>query len=145
MTLFSSIQTTTKFGPTVASKVSHLVCPSHPALFQGIISPSCVLFFVYAQRFDIVSQLPPTGQGRSNEKDPYPEPPTGMHHMLAGLMDRSVSLEDVVLLAPTSNTCGSRTAFLGNRRSKQLILEFSSEFWPNKYFEKELFYAFNCI
>src|ERR1700679_2336445 len=51
VTLFSSIQTTIKFGPTAASKVSHLlVCPSHstdfPTRFQGIISPSCVLFFV---------------------------------------------------------------------------------------------------
>src|SRR6266403_4707077 len=51
VTLFSSIQTATKFGPTAASKVSHLlVCPSHPTdfptRFQGIISPSCVLFFV---------------------------------------------------------------------------------------------------
>src|SRR4030088_1589675 len=51
VTLFSSIQTTTKFGPTAASRVSRLrVCPSHPTnfptRFQGIISPSCVLFFV---------------------------------------------------------------------------------------------------
>jgi Plavaka transposase len=45
------IQTTANFGPTAASKMSHLlVCPSHPTdfptRFQGIISPSCALFFV---------------------------------------------------------------------------------------------------
>jgi len=43
---FSSIQTTRKFGPTAAMKVSHiLVCPSHPTdfptRFQGFISRVC--------------------------------------------------------------------------------------------------------
>jgi hypothetical protein len=34
---------------------------------------------MYAQRFDIVPQLLPTGQGQSNEKGLYPAPSNGMH------------------------------------------------------------------
>ena len=29
--------------------------------------------------------------------------------------------------------------------AKETVLEYSSEFWLNKYFEKELFYAFKSI
>ena len=49
ITWFLSIQMAAKFGPTAALKVSHLECISSIdflTLFQGIISPSCVLFFM---------------------------------------------------------------------------------------------------
>ena len=48
--LFSSIQITTKFGLRAASKVPCHIHPFHltkvPTWFQGIILPSCILFFM---------------------------------------------------------------------------------------------------
>jgi hypothetical protein len=169
VTLFSSIQTTTKFGPTAALKVSRLVCPSHPTdfltRFQGIILPSCLifravpsrrapyspgtdLFPVYAQRFDIVPQLPPTGQGQSNQKGMYQELSNGMHLLKRARRTDGSIMGDVVPLAQLRTLVDLVPRFgkQANRQlAKETVLEFSSEFWLNKYFEKEHFYAFKGI
>ncbi len=48
----------------------------------------------------------------------------------------STQLRTLVDLVPCSGKQVNR------QLAKETILEYSSEFWLNKYFEKELFYAF---
>jgi hypothetical protein len=62
--------------------------------------------------------------------------------MLAGLMDRSWR---ILYLERNFEHLWISYRVFGKQASKQLVLEFSSEFWLNKYFEKELIYAFTVI
>jgi hypothetical protein len=105
------------------------------------------IYFVYAQRFNIIPQLPPTGQGQSNEKGPYPEPSTGMHLLKCARRTDGSIMRDIVPLAQLRTLVDLVPRFgeQANRRlAKEAVLEYSSEFWLNKYFEKELFYALRC-
>jgi hypothetical protein len=120
VTLFSSIQTT-KFGLTAGSKVSRLhVTPSHLLIsqfgFRASYRPSATYFscrpiqksprfswYRFISRvcsmFRYCTRLPPTGQGQSNQKGPYPGPSTGMHLLkCARRTDRS-NMGDIVPLA----------------------------------------------
>jgi len=62
-------------------------------------SPGTDLFLVYAQCFEIVPQFLPTGLGQSNEKDPYPEPSTGMHLLKRARQADGSIMGDIVPLA----------------------------------------------
>lgn len=103
---------------------------------------------MYAQRFDIVPQLNPTGQGESNERGPYLEPSTGMYLLKHARRTDGSIMGDVVPLAQLRTLVDLVPRFgkTANRQlSKETVLEYSSEFWLNKYFGKELFYALKCI
>ncbi|KAH9165648.1 hypothetical protein EDB89DRAFT_2116030 [Lactarius sanguifluus] len=76
-------------------------------------------------RFDIVPQPHPVAPASSNQKGPYPHPITGM-------IDGAI-MGDVVPLAQL------RT--LVDLVPQETALEYSLEFWLNRYFDKELFYA----
>ena len=103
---------------------------------------------MYAQHFDIVPQLPPTGQGQSNQKGLYLEPSTGIHLLKRAHRSDGSIMGDVIPLAQLQ-TLVDLVPWFGKQVNKQLaketVLEYSSEFWLNKYFEKELFYAFKGI
>jgi hypothetical protein len=62
--------------------------------------------------------------------------------MLAGLMDRSWRIS---YLERNFEHLWISYRVFEKQASKQLVLEFSSEFWLNKYFEKELIKAFTVI
>jgi hypothetical protein len=103
---------------------------------------------VYAQRFDIVPQLPPTGLGQSNEKGPYPEPSTGMHILKRARRTDGTIIGDIVPLAQLRTLVDLVPRFgkqANIRLAKETVLEYSSEFWLNKYFSKEFFYALKSI
>lgn len=103
---------------------------------------------MYAQHFNIVPQLRPTGQGQPNEKGPYPEPSTGMHLLKRARRTDGSIMGDIIPLAQLRTLVDLVPRFgkQANRRlAKETVLEYSSEFWLNKYFEKELFYAFRRI
>ena len=52
----------------------------------------------------------------------------------------------VLVSAQSDSPACQRFGKQANRQlAKETVLEYSSEFWLNKYFEKELFYAFKCI
>ena len=111
-------------------------------------SPGTDLFLIYTHHFNIVPQLPPIGRGQSNEKGPYPEPSTGMHLLKhAHRADGSI-MGDIVPLAQLRTLVDLVPCF-GKQANRQLmketVLEYSSEFWLNKYFSKKLFYALKCI
>jgi hypothetical protein len=107
-------------------------------------SPGTDLFLTYAQRFDIVPQLNPTGEGQLNQRGSYPEPSTGMYLLkrarrndgsIIGDVIPLVQLRALVDLVPCFGKAASR------QLTKETVLVYSSEFWLNKYFEKELFFA----
>jgi hypothetical protein len=84
-------------------------------------SPGANLFFVYAQRSDIAPQLPPSGQGQSNQKGPYPEPSTGMHILKRARRTDGSIMGDLV------------PRFGKHAKRQSAVLGYSSEFWLNKY------------
>src|ERR1700674_3372331 len=111
-------------------------------------SPGTDLFLVYAQRFNIVSQLPPTGQGQSSQKGTNPGPSTGKHLLKCARRTGRYNMRDIVPLARLRTLVDLVPRF-GKQAKRELAketgLEYSSEFWLNKYFEKELFCAFKGI
>ncbi|KAH9018300.1 hypothetical protein EDB84DRAFT_1589970 [Lactarius hengduanensis] len=93
-------------------------------------SSSADLFLSYVQRFDIVPQPNPVALAPSNQRGVYPHPSTGMYLLKRARRNGGAIMGDVVPLAQLRALVNLETA-----------LEYSSEFWLNKYFDKELFYA----
>jgi hypothetical protein len=125
----------------------HLIFRAVPSR-RAPYSPGTDLFLTYAQCFNIVPQLNPTGQGQLNGGGPYPEPSTGMFLLkharrtdgsIIGDVVPLVQLRTLVELIPHFGKAASR------QLAKETVLEYSSEFWLNKYFEKELFYALKHV
>lgn len=99
------------------------------------------LFLTYAQRFDIIPQR---DQASSTRKGLYPDPSTGMYVLKRSQRSDRTVMGDVVPLRQIRTLLDLVPRF-GEDANKQLTketsLELSLEFWLNKYFEKELFYA----
>lgn len=97
-------------------------------------------FLAYVQRFDIVPQTKPDGNG----KGPFPEPASGMYLLKrARRSDKSV-MGDVIpldrLRAPVELT--PRFGKKADRRlSKETSLDLCDQFWLPKWFNKEVFFA----
>jgi hypothetical protein len=92
--------------------------------------------------------LNPTGQGQPNERGPYPEPSTRMYLLKHAHQTNRSFIGDVVLLVQL-RTLVDLILHFGKVASRQVVketvLEYGSEFWLNKYFEKELFYALKHV
>lgn len=102
------------------------------------------LFLTYAQRFDIVPQLNPMDQPSSTRKGLYPDPSTGMYVLKRSQRSDRTIMGDVVPLGQVRTLLDLVPRFgadANKQLTKETSLEFSLEFWLNKYFEKELFYA----
>jgi hypothetical protein len=102
------------------------------------------LFLTYAQRFDIIPQPNPTSHASSTERGLYPDPSTGMYVVKRSQRSDGTNLGDIVPLGRVKTLLDLIPRF-GAAANKQLTketsLEFSREFWLNKYLDKELFYA----
>lgn len=107
-------------------------------------APGTDLFLTYAQRFDIIPQQNPAAQASSTRKGLYPDPSTGMHVLKPSRRSDGMLMGDVVPLGQLRALLDLIPRF-GAAANKQLTketsLELSLEFWLNKYFKKELFYA----
>lgn len=98
-------------------------------------------FLCYVQRYDIVPQPNPD---LPTSRGPFPEHLTGCYLLKRGkrasgdVIGDIVPLDQVRALADVAPRLGARA----NRRfSKENGLHFATEFWLNKYFDKEIFYA----
>ena len=119
-------------------------------IFRAIpsrIAPNALgtdLFLTYAQHFDIISQPNPTAQASSIQRGSYPDPSTGMYVLKRSERSDRTILGNVVPLGRIRTLLNLVPRF-GAEANKQLTketsLEFSREFWLNKYFNKELYYA----
>ena len=99
-------------------------------------------FLTYVQRYDIISQRNPSfsesGQG------PFPDPITSMYILKRATRADGSRMGDIVPLRQLRNYVELTPCF-GKKADSRLAREnssaYSHEFWLNKYFDKELFYA----
>ena len=103
-------------------------------------------FLTYVRRFEIISQVNATVSGSRTVKGPYPEPSSGLYLLKRSKRSNGVFMGDVLPLDQIRSLVNLTPRF-GQKASRILTkfnsLEFSSEFWLNKYFTKELFLALN--
>jgi hypothetical protein len=108
-------------------------------------APGTDLLLAYAQRFDIVPQLNPTVQAASStQRGLYPDPLTGMYVLKRSQRSDGTIMGDIVPLGQVRTLLDLVPRFgadANKQLTKETSLEFSLEFWLNKYFDKELFYA----
>jgi hypothetical protein len=111
---------------------------SHPP------SPGTDVFLCYVQRFDIIPQPNPILLASTNQKGPYPHPSTGMYLLKHAQRNTGEIMGDVIPLSQLRTLINLVPRFgveADNQLTKETALEWSSEYWLNKYFDKELFYA----
>ena len=107
-------------------------------------APGTGLFLTYARRFDIIPQLNSAVQASSTQKGLYPDPSTGMYVLKCSRRSNGTIMGDVLPLGQLRTLLDIVPRFgadANKQLTKETSLEFSLEFWLNKYFEKELFYA----
>lgn len=100
-------------------------------------------FFTYAQRFDIIPQFPFIS-GSNQQKGRHPDPITGLFALKRAkrsngtLLGGIIPLEQVRALVEVTPRFGKEA---DRRLAKGNSRQYCSEFWLDKYFTKELFYA----
>jgi len=103
-------------------------------------------FLTYVRRFDIISQINATVSGSRTLKGPYPEPSSGLYLLKRSKRSTGLIMGDVLPLNQIHSLVNLTPCF-GKKACRILTkdnsLEISSEFWLNKYFTKELFFALN--
>ena len=101
---------------------------------------------MYVRRYDIVPQQNPAGHGA--RRGSFPETATGLYllkrakHSNGEYMGDIVPLDQVRVLVDISPRFGHKAP---SQLTSANSLQFSSEFWLNKYFNKELFFALTPI
>jgi hypothetical protein len=107
-------------------------------------APSGKRFLTYVQRFDIIPHLNAAVSGSRSLKGPYPDPISGLFALKRSKRSNGVLMGDVVPLDQI-RTLVDLTPRFGKEAhrglTKENSLSYSSEFWLNKYFNKELFLA----
>ena len=103
--------------------------------------PISDVFLTYVQQFDIVPQVNPMFSLRAG---PFPEPASAMFVLRRATCAGGAPLGDII---PLTQVCafadliprfGSKA---DTRLTKQSSSAYSLEFWLNKYFGKELYFA----
>lgn len=103
-------------------------------------TPGTEEFLVYVQRFDIVTQFNPS----RNIKGPFPDPTTKMYSVKRARRSDKSLLGDIVPLRQLRDLIDlyPRLGKIADPRlTRANILEYGTEFWVNKYFTKEMFFA----
>jgi hypothetical protein len=134
----------TNTGHTVAQVrlIMYIVLPDgfNPPPPRGLES-----FIAYVQRFDVISHLP-IAQASISSRGPRPDPMTGMHALKRSLRSDGTRLGDIVPISQFRASAPLLPRHEANlkadsRLRKENSMEFLSDFWLNKYFEKDLYYA----
>jgi hypothetical protein len=101
-------------------------------------------FLVYVQRFDIVPQFNPQ---ISATRGRYPEPASSLYVLKRAKRANGNVVGDIVPLSQL-RALVELTPRYGNEADKRLTannsMHFTSEFWLDKYFDKELFYVLDA-
>lgn len=101
-------------------------------------------FLTYIHRFDVVPQTNAAVSGSRTARGPYPDPISSMYIVKRGrrsdntLIGGIIPLQQVRTLVDLVPRFGSKA---DRCLTKDNCLMYCSEFWVNKYFYKELFYA----
>lgn len=103
-------------------------------------------FLTYIHRFDIVPQLNPSRN--SNSRGCYPEASSSMYILKRAQRTDNTLIGGVVPLQQIRGMVNLVPRFgekADRRLTKMNCLAFSREFWLNKYFDKETFYALDSM
>ena len=103
--------------------------------------PISDVFLTYLQRFDIVPQVNPKFSSRSGL---FPEPASAMFVLRRAARAGGAPLGDVIPLTQVRAFADLVPRFGSKadaRLTKQTSSAYSSEFWLNKYFDKESYFA----
>jgi Plavaka transposase len=105
-------------------------------------APSGNRFLTYVQRFNIIPHVNEPVSGSRTAKGPYPEPSSGLYLLKRAKRSNKAIIGDIIPLDQIRALVDLVPRFgkKANRvLSKENSVEYSIEFWLNKYFTKELF------
>lgn len=105
--------------------------------------PGLDRFLAYVQRFDIVPQ-PSTA---SSLRGPHPDIVTGMYVLKRSTRSDGTRMGDCIPVTQFRTPIQLLPKFgseADHRLTKENCLEYSVDFWLNKYHEKNCYYAFSC-
>ncbi|KAF8868047.1 hypothetical protein BD779DRAFT_1482456 [Infundibulicybe gibba] len=106
--------------------------------------PSLDTFLAYVQHFNIIPQVNPVFSGSRTRWGRFPKPSTGLY-LLKRAKNADQSLRGSIVPLETICAHVELTLRLGKEAdrhlTKQTSLAYSSEFWLDKYFNKELFFV----
>jgi hypothetical protein len=108
---------------------------------NGLTLPIAGGFLAYVQRFDIMPQINPLFSPRAGS---YPDPVSSMYVLKRAIRAGGVLMGDVVPLGQLRAHVNLVPKFGSKadlRLTKQNSFVYSDEFWLNKYFDKETFFA----
>ena len=107
-------------------------------------SPFTDRFLAYVQCLDIVPQINAEFTGSHHARGLYPEAATSMYLFKHATQMDGMPMGGIILLQQIRALVDLVPHFdekADRRLTKNNSLSYSSEFWLNKYFDKELFYA----
>jgi hypothetical protein len=98
-------------------------------------------FLTYIRRYDIIPQRDPANHTRQGV---FPDPNTGLFLLKRAIRSDGELVGDIIPLDQLRSLVDLEPRF-GEKANSQLTntnsLSFATEFWLNKYFNKELFYT----
>ena len=98
-------------------------------------------FLAYVRRYDIIPQRDPANHTRQGT---FPHPDTGLFLLKRAIRANGEKAGDIIPLNQLRSLVDIAPRF-GEKANSQLTntnsLTFASEFWLNKYFDKESFYS----
>ncbi|KJA23491.1 hypothetical protein HYPSUDRAFT_66180 [Hypholoma sublateritium FD-334 SS-4] len=103
-------------------------------------------FLTYVQRFDVVPQANPKISGSPNLRGQYPDPAAGMYVVKKALRANGDPMGDIVPLQQIRSLVELTPRFgkkADRRFQRSNTLQYGNEYWLDKYFDKDLYYALN--
>ncbi len=101
-------------------------------------------FLTYVQRFDIVPQVNPLVSGSSTLRGAFPEHSTSLYVLKKGKRSNGTIIGDILPLDQLRTLVDLVPRF-GKIANQSLTKDnstiYSTEYWLNKYFTKELFWS----
>ena len=101
-------------------------------------------FLTYVQRFDIVPQINQSVSGSNILRGPFPESSTSLYVLKRGKRSNGTIIGDVLPLDQLRTLVDLVPRF-GKQANRALTksnsTKYSTEYWLNKYFTKELFWS----
>ena len=108
---------------------------------KGLTHDISDIFLTYAQRFDVVPQLNPKYSAHAGS---FPESATSMFALKRAVRAGGAPLGDIIpvsQLRALADLIPRFGAQADPRLTKQTSFAYSAEFWLNKYFNKQMYYA----
>lgn len=103
-------------------------------------------FLAYVQRFDVVPQINSAVTGSSHQRGPYREPTSNMFILKRARRADQTLIGDIIPLSQIRSLVDLIPRFhetADPRLSKETVMEYSTEFFLNHYFDKEFFFSLN--